>query len=104
MAGKLEKAEVSQNYLREKRSLLSLFLQTICHKSLHGLWAITAHFAQVRGKVTSANHKDNLHRRDMLITFSNIQIFALILQSTDLIHVIDPTTNTLHIQYINIRN
>jgi len=52
--------DVSQHYLREKRSLLSLFLQTICHKSLHGLWAITAHFAQVRGKVTSANHKDNL--------------------------------------------
>lgn len=53
-----------QGYLREQRSLLSFLLQAVSHEPLHGFGAVTAHFAQVRGEVTSAHHEDDLQQEE----------------------------------------
>lgn len=49
-----------QGYLREQRAFLSFLLQAVSHESLHGFGTVTAHFAQVRGEITSAHHEDDL--------------------------------------------
>ena len=52
-----------KHHLREKRSLLSLLLQTVGHQSLHGLGTVAAYLTEVRGQVSSAHHEYDLQKR-----------------------------------------
>lgn len=50
-------------YLGEEGSLLSLKLEAIRQQAPHGLGAVAGDFAEVRGQIATAHHKDNLRGR-----------------------------------------
>lgn len=63
---KKTRCKALQGYLREQRPFLSFLLQAVSHESLHSFGAVAAHFAQVRGEVTSAHHEDDLQQEKQI--------------------------------------
>lgn len=74
---KIKKIVFFPSHLREEGSLFSLLLQAVSHQSLHGLWTVAAHLAEVRRQVTSTHHKYDLQGIDVSLKYLYIGIIRL---------------------------